>query len=59
MPQGAEAVHAANPKLLVIVSGIDYDTNLSFFRDRSVTVSFTDKLVFELHWYSFTDGGGS
>lgn len=59
MPQGAEAVHAENPNLLVIVSGIDYDTNLSFLRDRSINVSFTDKLVFELHWYSFTDGRGS
>jgi len=59
MPQGAEAVHAANPKLLVILSGIDFDTNLSFLRDRSVNVSFTDKLVFELHWYSFSDGRDS
>ncbi|XP_010453833.1 PREDICTED: uncharacterized protein LOC104735704 [Camelina sativa] len=59
MPQGAEAVHAANPKLLVILSGIDFDTNLSFLRDRFFNVSFTDKLVFELHWYSFSDGGDS
>ncbi|ESQ41662.1 hypothetical protein EUTSA_v10015466mg [Eutrema salsugineum] len=59
MPKGAEAVHAANPKLLVILSGIDYDTNLSFLRDRFFNVSFTEKLVFELHWYSFSDGGGA
>lgn len=59
MPQGAEAVHAANPKLLVILSGIDFDTNLSFLRDRFFNVSFTDKLVFELHWYSFSDGRDS
>ncbi|XP_010437048.1 PREDICTED: uncharacterized protein LOC104720858 isoform X2 [Camelina sativa] len=59
MPEGAEAVHAANPKLLVILSGIDFDTNLSFLRDRFFNVSFTDKLVFELHWYSFSDGRDS
>ncbi|CAA7051585.1 unnamed protein product [Microthlaspi erraticum] len=59
MPQGAEAVHAANPNVLVILSGIDFDTNLSFLRDRFFNVSFTEKLVFELHWYSFSDGGGA
>ncbi|KAF3566741.1 hypothetical protein DY000_02018825 [Brassica cretica] len=59
MPKGGEAVHAANPDVLVILSGIDYDTNLSFLRDRFFNVSFTDKLVFEQHWYSFSDGRDS
>lgn len=59
MPKGGEAVHAANPEVLVILSGIDYDTNLSFLRDRFFNVSFTDKLVFEQHWYSFSDGRDS
>ncbi|XP_056854827.1 LOW QUALITY PROTEIN: glycosyl hydrolase 5 family protein-like, partial [Raphanus sativus] len=59
MPKGGEAVHAANPEVLVILSGIDYDTNLSFLRDRFFNVSFTNKLVFEQHWYSFSDGRDS
>ncbi|CAH8316892.1 unnamed protein product [Eruca vesicaria subsp. sativa] len=59
MPKGAEAVHAANPKVLVILSGIDFDTNLSFLRDRFFNVSFTDKLVFEQHWYSFSHEGNT
>ncbi|KAL0874280.1 hypothetical protein Bca101_023985 [Brassica carinata] len=59
MPKGAEAVHGANPEVLVIVSGIDFDTNLSFLRDRFFNVSFTDKLVFEQHWYSFSHEGGA
>ncbi|KAH0895858.1 hypothetical protein HID58_045426 [Brassica napus] len=59
MPKGAEAVHAANPEVLVILSGIDFDTNLSFLRDRFFNVSFTDKLVFEQHWYSFSHEGGA
>ena len=52
-------MHAANPEVLVILSGIDFDTNLSFLRDRFFNVSFTDKLVFEQHWYSFSHEGGA
>ncbi|KAJ4829944.1 hypothetical protein Tsubulata_049015 [Turnera subulata] len=56
MQKGAEAVHSANPNVLVILSGLNYDTDLSFLRNRSVSLTFTGKLVFEVHWYSFTDG---
>ncbi|KAL6899656.1 hypothetical protein ACP4OV_006314 [Aristida adscensionis] len=59
MQRGAEAVHAANPRALVIMGGLSYDTDLSFLAaGRPVGVSFAGegKLVFELHWYSFTDG---
>ncbi|KAI4339487.1 hypothetical protein MLD38_024429 [Melastoma candidum] len=52
MQQGAETVHAANPNVLVILSGLDYDTNLSFLQNRQVNVTFTKKVVFELHWYA-------
>lgn len=55
MQQGAEAVHRANPNVLVILSGFNYDTDLSFVRSRPVTLTFTRKLVFELHRYSFTN----
>ncbi|GLU14806.1 hypothetical protein SLE2022_313540 [Rubroshorea leprosula] len=57
MPKGAEAVHSANPNVLVILSGLSFDTDLSFLKTRQVNLSFTRKLVFEMHWYSFTDGG--
>ncbi|KAF8047319.1 hypothetical protein N665_3095s0001, partial [Sinapis alba] len=53
MQQGAEAVHRANPNVLVILSGLTYDTNLSFVRTRPVTLTFSRKLVFEIHQYSF------
>ncbi|XP_010549752.1 PREDICTED: uncharacterized protein LOC104820833 [Tarenaya hassleriana] len=59
MQQGAEAVHASNPNVLVILSGINFDTDLSFLEHLPVHVSFKSKLVFELHWYSFSDGRGS
>ena len=56
MQQGAEAVHAANKNVLVILSGLNFDADLSFVRSRPVNLSFTRKLVFELHWYAFSDG---
>ncbi|KAF3535767.1 hypothetical protein F2Q69_00024472 [Brassica cretica] len=51
MQQGAEAVHKANPNVLVILSGLTYDTDLSFVRSRPVTLTFSGKLVFEIHQY--------
>ncbi|KAG4991523.1 hypothetical protein JHK87_024980 [Glycine soja] len=57
MVKGAEAVHAANPDVLVILSGLNFDTSLSFIRDRPVSLTFKGKLVFEVHRYGFTDGG--
>ncbi|KAK2438462.1 glycosyl hydrolase 5 family protein [Trifolium repens] len=56
MVQGAEAVHAANPDVLVILSGLNFDKDLSFIAKRPVSLTFTEKLVFEAHWYGFTDG---
>ncbi|PAN06838.1 hypothetical protein PAHAL_1G292000 [Panicum hallii] len=57
MQRGAEAVHAANPRALVIMGGLSYDYDLSFLAARQVGVSFAAecKLVFEVHWYSFSD----
>ncbi|XP_073006507.1 glycosyl hydrolase 5 family protein-like [Typha latifolia] len=57
MQKGAEAVHAANPNLLVILSGLDYDKDLGFLHNNKMNLSFTGKVVFELHWYGFSDGG--
>lgn len=56
MEKGAEAVHSANPDVLVILSGLSYDTDLSFLRSRPVNLTFTGKVVFEVHWYGFSDG---
>ncbi|KAK7318678.1 hypothetical protein RJT34_03383 [Clitoria ternatea] len=56
MMKGAEAVHAANPDVLVILSGLNFDKDLSFIQKRPVNLTFKGKLVFEAHWYAFTDG---
>uniref|UniRef100_A0A7N0VII4 Glycoside hydrolase family 5 domain-containing protein n=1 Tax=Kalanchoe fedtschenkoi TaxID=63787 RepID=A0A7N0VII4_KALFE len=52
----AKAIHAIDPKTLVIVSGLDYDSDLSFLKDRPYGLDLNKKLVFEFHWYSFTAG---
>ncbi|XP_020594647.1 uncharacterized protein LOC110034744, partial [Phalaenopsis equestris] len=56
MQRGAEAVHAANPNVLVILSGLSFDNDLSFLSNKQVQLSFPSKLVFELHWYAFSNG---
>jgi hypothetical protein len=56
MQKGAEAVHSANPDVIVILSGLNYDKDLSFLRNRPMNLTFSGKIVFEVHWYSFTDG---
>ncbi|XP_062158087.1 glycosyl hydrolase 5 family protein-like [Alnus glutinosa] len=55
MQGGAEAVHSANPDVLVILSGLGYDKGLSFIRNQPVNLTFTEKLVYEMHWYGFSD----
>ncbi|KAG0450033.1 hypothetical protein HPP92_026964 [Vanilla planifolia] len=57
MQMGAEAVHLVNPNVLVILSGLDYDKVLTFLSVEQVELTFEGKLVFELHWYGFSDGG--
>ena len=56
MQKGAEAVHSANSDFLVILSGLSYDKDLSFLRNQQVNLTFTGKLVYETHWYGFSDG---
>ncbi|MED6194199.1 hypothetical protein PIB30_026194 [Stylosanthes scabra] len=58
MAKGAEAVHAANPDVLVIISGLVYDQDLSFLKNQPLKLSFNGKLVFEAHQYSFGKGPG-
>ncbi|GMI76134.1 hypothetical protein like AT1G13130 [Hibiscus trionum] len=56
MPKGAEAVHSANPNVLVILSGLSFDRDLSFIQNQPLKLTFSRKLVFESHWYGFSDG---
>ncbi|RWV84978.1 hypothetical protein GW17_00053259, partial [Ensete ventricosum] len=56
MQRGAEVVHSANPNVLVILSGLSFDNDLSYLSKKPVELTFQGKLVFELHWYAFSDG---
>lgn len=57
MRAGGEAVHAAHPDVLVLVAGAQSATDLLHVRDPGRmldTTGWRDKLVWELHAYSFT-----
>ncbi|PKA54492.1 hypothetical protein AXF42_Ash000326 [Apostasia shenzhenica] len=56
MQRGAEAVHAGNPNVLIILSGLSFDNDLSFVSSKQPHLTFSSKLVFELHWYAFSNG---
>ncbi|CAL5349792.1 unnamed protein product [Camellia sinensis] len=56
MQKGAEAVHAVNRDVFVILSGLSFNTNLSFLLNRPMNLTFKGKLVFEVHSYGFFDG---
>ncbi|XP_047306706.1 glycosyl hydrolase 5 family protein-like [Impatiens glandulifera] len=53
MQQGANAIHYVNPDMLIIVSGLQYNSNLEFLKGRPFGANVDKKLVFEAHWYPF------
>lgn len=57
--QGAKLMHQINPNhVLVVVSGLSCDTDLSFLKNKSMGFILDNKLVFEAHLYSFTNNMG-
>ncbi|GAU19828.1 hypothetical protein TSUD_170540 [Trifolium subterraneum] len=56
MSQGATIVHKANPNILVFISGLNYDTDLSFLKTNPLNVSIGNKLVYEVHSYAWSIG---
>ncbi|KAK2414084.1 glycosyl hydrolase 5 family protein [Trifolium repens] len=56
MSQGATTIHKANPNILVFVSGLNYDTDLSFLKTEPLNVSIGNKLVYEVHSYAWSNG---
>lgn len=57
MSQGANAIHKANPNVLVVVSGMNYDTELQFLKKKPLNIDLGNKLVFETHLYSWSGIG--
>ncbi|KAH7315744.1 hypothetical protein KP509_21G063600 [Ceratopteris richardii] len=57
MALGANAVHKVNPNTLIILSGLHFDTDLRFLASNHLkNLSFQDKLVYEMHWYTSSYG---
>lgn len=55
--KGANAIHTANPNLLIAIGGVNSATDSSFLRSNPLnTASFAGKVVWEFHSYSFTVG---
>ncbi|KAL5096300.1 hypothetical protein RYX36_000627 [Vicia faba] len=48
-----------NPDLLIVISGLNFDNDLSFLKKRTLDLNFTNKLVYEAHIYSFSGNQNS
>jgi endoglucanase len=58
-----EAISLLNPRLLIVISGLDYDLNLKFVQTRSIQElvphAIRKQIVYEAHWYSWSNYGHS
>lgn len=52
--QGAKTIHEHNPDLLVVISGLNFDNDLSFLKKKALDLDFANKVVYESHLYSFS-----
>ncbi|CAM8948756.1 unnamed protein product [Rhodiola kirilowii] len=52
--QGATTIHAANPNVLVFISGLNFGTHFSFLSNMYYGFPLDNKLLFEFPWYSFS-----
>ncbi|KAK7274536.1 hypothetical protein RIF29_15630 [Crotalaria pallida] len=57
MSQAALAIHKENPNVLVVISGLNYDTELQFLKKRPLEIDLGNKMVFEVHLYSWSGIG--
>ncbi|XP_057737124.1 glycosyl hydrolase 5 family protein-like isoform X3 [Arachis stenosperma] len=57
MSEGAKTIHKANPQVLVVVSGLNYDTEFHFLKRKHLKLNIGKKLVYETHLYSWSGVG--
>ncbi|XP_020213289.1 glycosyl hydrolase 5 family protein [Cajanus cajan] len=57
MSEGALAIHKENPNVLVLISGLNYDTELQFLKSKPLKIDLGKKMVFETHLYSWSGIG--
>ncbi|KAI9835673.1 MAG: hypothetical protein M1838_005225 [Thelocarpon superellum] len=50
--KGAQAIHSANDKLLIVIGGLNYATDMSYLGKNPLDRSaFPNRVVWEFHWY--------
>ncbi|MCD7450298.1 hypothetical protein HAX54_005140 [Datura stramonium] len=55
--KGAKTIHRANPNLLLIISGLSYDLDFTFLKQKPLNLlNMRNKIVYEIHRYAFTEG---
>ncbi|XP_071920232.1 glycosyl hydrolase 5 family protein [Coffea arabica] len=54
--EGAKTIHRANPNVLVLVSGLNYDLDFRFLKTKPLKLGIGKKMVYEAHQYAFSDG---
>ncbi|KAI3525876.1 hypothetical protein L1887_05006 [Cichorium endivia] len=56
--RGANTIHEANPNVLVLISGLNYDLDFSALKSEPLGLDheLSNKIVYETHRYSFTEG---
>ncbi|WMV43964.1 hypothetical protein MTR67_037349 [Solanum verrucosum] len=55
--KGAKTIHKANPNLLIIISGLNYDIDFTFLKRKPLNLlNMRNKIVYEIHRYAFTEG---
>lgn len=51
---GSHLIHRINPNLLVVISGVNYDNDLSFLKQRPLGYNLRNKVILEAHLYAFS-----
>ncbi|CAJ1947465.1 unnamed protein product [Sphenostylis stenocarpa] len=57
MSKAAVSIHKTNPNVLVVISGLNYDTELQFLKCKPLKIDLGKKMVFETHLYSWSGIG--
>lgn len=54
--EAATNVHEVNPDVLLVASGLNYATDLTFLKEKPLESNFDNKLVLEAHTYPWSSG---
>lgn len=54
MEAAASGISATNPNVLIIFSGLSFDTDLTYFYNRQLSSNYNSKQVYEVHFYSWS-----